>query len=196
MSATEIKIGGLGGQGVILAGMIIGRAASIFDGKYATLTQSFGPEARGSACSAQVIVATEPVSYPYVVRPDILVVMSKEACTRFQPELADDGLLLYEEDLVQAGPLHGRQRAFAIPATRIAEQLRRRMVLNIVMVGFFTALSDLIGVEAMRKSVDRSVPKGTEELNLEAFARGYEFGMELKHRSEAAALRQDAGAVR
>ena len=79
MSTTEIKIGGLGGQGVILAGMIIGRGAAIYDGKHATLTQAFGPEARGSACSAQVIVSDSPVEYPYVHQPGILAVLSQEA---------------------------------------------------------------------------------------------------------------------
>ena len=100
MSVTEIKFGGFGGQGIILSGIIVGRAAAIYDDKYATLTQSFGPEARGSACSASVIISDEPITYPYVVKPDILVVMSQEAYTRFGGELKADGVLLYERDLV------------------------------------------------------------------------------------------------
>ena len=101
MSATEIKFGGFGGQGVILAGIIIGRAASIYDNKFATLTQSFGPEARGSACSAQVIVANEKILYPYVTRPEMLLVMSQEACNKFLPEVTDDATIIIEEDLVK-----------------------------------------------------------------------------------------------
>jgi len=178
MSSTEIKIGGLGGQGVILAGIIIGRAASIYDDKYATLTQSFGPEARGSACSAQVIISDEPVTYPYVVRPDVLVVMSQDAANRFVPELKETGILLYEQDLVKPPSVPGTVRAYSIPATRFAEQLRRRMVLNIVMAGFFTAVTGLVSPEAMRQSVEVSVPKGTEQLNLEAFERGYQYATE------------------
>ena len=100
MSAIEIKFGGFGGQGVILAGIIIGRAASIYDDKFATLTQSFGPEARGSACSAQVIVSGERILYPYVTRPEILLVMSQEACNKFLPEATDDATVIIEEDLV------------------------------------------------------------------------------------------------
>ena len=88
MDKTEIRVGGLGGQGVILCGMIIGKAASIFDGKHATLIQAFGPEARGSACSAQVTVADEAIGYPYVKNPDILIVMSPDAYTQFAPQLA------------------------------------------------------------------------------------------------------------
>ena len=100
MSRVEIKIGGFGGQGVILAGMIIGRAAAIYDHKDATLTQSFGPEARGGACSAQVVVNTERNLYPMVSSPDVLVVMSQPAFDKFLPEVKPDGLILYESSLV------------------------------------------------------------------------------------------------
>jgi 2-oxoglutarate ferredoxin oxidoreductase subunit gamma len=178
MSTTEIKIGGLGGQGVILAGMIIGRAASIYENKHASLTQSFGPEARGSACSAQVIVSDDPVEYPYVTHPDIMVVMSQEACNRFLPEIATGGLLVYEQELVTPRELPSGVTAHSIPATRIAEQLRQRMVANIVMIGFFGAVIDLVGAGALRESVKTSVPPGTESLNLNAFDRGHKFGRE------------------
>ena len=180
MSTTEIKTGGLGGQGVILAGMIIGRAASIYDTKHATLTQSFGPEARGSACAASIVVSDEPVEYPYVTNPDILVVMSQEACNQFAPEMAPGGTLLYESDLVEPGDLPDDAKAHGVPAARIAEELQRRMVANIVMVGFFAALTDLVDADALRESVRASVPAGTEPLNLEAFERGYAHGLNLK----------------
>jgi len=179
MSTTQIKIGGLGGQGVILAGMIIGRGASIYDGKHATLTQSFGPEARGSACSAQVILSDEPVEYPYVAHPDILVVMSQEAYTRFSPEMAPNSTLLYESDLIEPQDLRADATSFGVPSTKIAEDLKRRMVANIVMVGFFAAVTDVVATDALRRSVEESVPPGTEELNLRAFQRGYDFGREL-----------------
>lgn len=179
MSVSEIKTGGLGGQGVILAGMIIGRAASILHTKYATLTQSFGPEARGSACGASIVVSDDPVDYPYVTHPDILVVMSQEACNRFAPEMAPDGVLLFEADFVEPRDLRDGVRAYGIPATRIAEGLNRRMVANIVMVGFFASVTGLLPVSALRDSVEDSVPSGTETLNLAAFDRGYEYGVNL-----------------
>lgn len=193
MNTTEIKIGGLGGQGVILSGMIIGRGACIFDDKYATLTQAFGPEARGSACSAQVVVCDELIEYPYVEQPDILMVLSQEACTRFVPEMSPTGTLIYEAQLVKPpANLPETVKQFAIPATRIAEELRRRMVVNIVMVGFFAAVTDVVDAEALRKSVEASVPPGTEELNLIAFERGLAYGRELLAgtTSEAAASRK------
>ncbi len=180
MARTEIKIGGFGGQGVILSGYIIGRAASIFDSKHATMIQAFGPEARGSACSAQVIVSNEPVAYPYITAPSLMVVMSQEAYTKFSPELAVGGTLITEEELVNPTNLRKDLKHYSIPATRIAEELGKKMVLNIVMMGFFTAMTGAVGREAMEEAVEVSVPKGTEELNLNAFKRGYEYGLSLQ----------------
>jgi 2-oxoglutarate ferredoxin oxidoreductase subunit gamma len=187
MALTEIKIGGFGGQGVILTGIIIGRAASIYDDKFGTMTQAFGPEARGSACSSQVIVSDEPVLYPYVTHPNILVVMSQEAFAKFSPAMAEGAYLLYEEDLVKPIGLSPSIKTFPIPATRFAEDLGRKMVLNIVMTGFFTAIAGLIDVEAMRAAVKESVPPGTEDLNLQAFDKGHQHGLELLKQQPAAA---------
>jgi 2-oxoglutarate ferredoxin oxidoreductase subunit gamma len=181
MSKTEIRVGGLGGQGVILCGSIIGKAAALFDGKQATLIQAFGPEARGSACSAQVTVSTEPIGYPYVKKPDILIVMSTDAYAQFIPTLKPGGLLLYESDLIKTGKdMPAGVRALGVPATRFAEELGRRLVLNIVMTGFFAGTTDLIKAAAVEKAVLDSVPKGTEELNLRAFRKGLEYGAGVK----------------
>ncbi|RCK72221.1 MAG: 2-oxoglutarate oxidoreductase, gamma subunit [Ignavibacteriae bacterium] len=177
---TEIKIGGFGGQGVILSGYIIGRAASIYDNKYATMIQSFGPEARGSACSAQVIVDPNEIAYPYIVQPQILIVMSQEAYTKFSTELAPGGILITEEELVNPINLRKDVIHYSIPATRFAEELGKRLVVNIVMIGFMTAVTELIDPEAMQKAVIASVPKGTEDLNLKAFNKGYDYGLKLK----------------
>lgn len=176
---TEIKIGGFGGQGVILSGIIIGKAATIYDNKFATLTQSFGPEARGSACSAQLLISDEEILYPYVTELDILVVMSQEAYAKFGPEVRKDGLVLYEADLVTP-PAGEQHRKFAIPATRLAEELGRKMVLNIVMTGFFTAVTGLVSEDSMRNAIRDSVPPGTESLNMRAFERGFAFGQSMK----------------
>jgi len=179
MSTTEIKFGGFGGQGVILAGIIIGRAASIYNDKFATLTQSFGPEARGSACSAQVIVSDSKITYPYVTRPEILMAMSQEACNKFLPETSDDATVIIEEDLVKPGNLRQGMKLYGIPATRLAEELGRKMILNIVMVGFFTSVTKLVDYEAVKEAVKASVPPGTEAMNLRAYERGYEYGIQL-----------------
>ncbi len=178
---VELRLAGFGGQGIIMMGYVIGKAYSIFEGYEATLTQSFGPEARGGACSAQVVLSKEKVLYPYVVRPDIFVAMSQEAYNKYYPTLKDDGILIVEEELVQLGDLKPGQKLFKIPATRFAEEkVGRRLTLNIVMCGFFTAVTGVVSPDAMRKAIETSVPPGTEEMNLKAFEVGYNYGLEQK----------------
>ena len=176
MRLTEIRIAGFGGQGVILSAIVLGKAASIYENGFATMTQNFGPEARGGACSAQLVLSDQPVLYPYVTRPDIMVVMSQEAYNRFAPELKPGGLLIVEEDLVRVSNLNNDKKVYSIPATRIAEELGKRMVLNSVMVGFFTAVTKLLSADAVRKAVADSVPPSFRELNLKAFEKGFEYG--------------------
>jgi 2-oxoglutarate ferredoxin oxidoreductase subunit gamma len=189
MATTEIRITGFGGQGVILCGYIIGKAASIFNDQHATLTQSFGPEARGSACSAQVVVSDERVLYPYVTAPNIMLAMSHDGYMTHKDNMAKSGILLYEKDLVRPEKSGAKLKAYGVPATRIAEELGRKIVLNIVMLGFFAGMTDLMPAEALRKAVGSSVPEGTEELNLKAFDRGYEYakkGTKKKSKAEVA----------
>jgi 2-oxoglutarate ferredoxin oxidoreductase subunit gamma len=180
MRVTEIRIAGFGGQGVILSAVVLGKAASIYENGFATMTQNFGPEARGGACSAQLVVSDSPVLYPYVTRPDIMVVMSQEAYNRFAHELKPGGTLIIEEDLVRVSNLNLDKKVFSVPATRIAEELGKRMVLNSVMVGFFTAATKLLTADAVRKAVADSVPPSFRELNLKAFNKGYEYGLNAK----------------
>lgn len=193
MSRTEIRITGFGGQGVILAGHIIGRACAVESGRHATMIQSFGPEARGSACSATLAVSDREVLYPYITRPDIFVVMSSEGYEMYAQELKDDGILVYEKDLVTPRPRPG-QRAFGVSSTRIAEEQGRSIVQNIVMVGFFAASTRIVPGEAMRVAVKAAVPAGTEALNLRAFDAGWHaFEAEYGSRTAAAAGAGDRG---
>ena len=182
---TEIRIAGFGGQGVILAAAVIGKAAAIFEGGYATMTQSFGPEARGGSSSAQVILSKEPILYPYVTQPDILVVMSQEAATRFIPQLKPGGILVTEQELVRVDHYPAGVRVYGVPATRLAEELGRKVVLNIVMTGFFGAVTGILAHEALRKAVEDSVPPAMQKLNLQAFDKGFEYGSHLKEEMEA-----------
>jgi 2-oxoglutarate ferredoxin oxidoreductase subunit gamma len=185
-SRKEILITGFGGQGIILAGQIVGRAASLGDHKESTLTQSYGPEARGGACSAQVIISGDPIHYPYVRSPDVLVCMSQGGFDKYAPMLREDSILLTDQDLVKATAVKTPD-FFTIPATRMAEELGRKMMANIVMVGFLTAISRALTVDAARNAVLDSVPKGTEKLNTTAFGKGYDYGVAvLKGRQKKA----------
>ncbi len=176
---SEIRIAGFGGQGVILAASVIGKACAIFQGGYATMTQSFGPEARGGSSSAQVILSSDPILYPYVTKADVLVVMSQEAYRVFAQHLKPGGILITESDLVKVNGMPQGVRAFGVPATRLAEEIGRKVVLNIVMTGFFTAVTNLLDPEAVRKAVEDSVPPAMQKLNLQAFDKGYEYGSRL-----------------
>ncbi len=178
MRLTELRIAGFGGQGVIMCASVIGRAASIVENGYATMTQNFGPEARGGACSAQLVLSPTPVLYPYVVQPDLMVLMSQEAYVKFAGDIKPGGTLIVERDLVRVQELNVPDvKVFAIPATRIAEDLGRKMVQNIVMTGFFGAISGLLERESLCKAVEDSVPPAFAELNRKAFNAGYEYGM-------------------
>lgn len=178
MSKVEIRFSGFGGQGIILAGYISGKAATLHDGRHATLTQSYGPESRGGACSAQLIVSDEPIAYPHLTRPDILISMSQQAYEKYHDELLPEGMLLIDDGLVDVGEPRTDVNMLGIPATEMAGELGRRIVANIVMLGFFTAVSGAISEESMRKAILSSVPKGTEELNENAFERGFSYGQE------------------
>jgi len=175
----EIRIAGFGGQGVILSAHIIGRAVALHENGFATMTQNYGPEARGGAASAALVISDQPVLFPYVVNPEILVVLSQEAFTRFTPDVKEGGVLLVEEDLVRMGTVPQHLKVYSIPATRIAEELGKKMVLNVVMVGFFCAITGAVSHEACRKAVIDSVPKKFLDLNLNAFERGFQFGKDL-----------------
>ena len=179
MLLTELRIAGFGGQGVIMCAQVIGRAASIVENGYATMTQNFGPEARGGACSAQLILSPTPILYPYVVKPDIMVLMSHEAFVKFHGDIKPGGTLIVEQELVRLENFTPGVKVYAIPATRIAEKLGKRMVLNVVMTGFFGAISGVLKRESLRKAVEDLVPAAFAELNRTAFDAGYDYG--IKH---------------
>jgi 2-oxoglutarate ferredoxin oxidoreductase subunit gamma len=177
MSRHEIRLSGFGGQGIITAGYILGKAAALFDQRHVTLIKSYGPESRGGASSAQLIISDQEIDYPRLTEPELLVAMSQEAYSKYIGELKSDGLLLIDEDLVELDCPRDDIEVRAIPATRIAEsELGRKIVANIVILGFVAANTDVISFEAVREAVLTSVPKGTEELNTKAFEYGYEHG--------------------
>jgi 2-oxoglutarate ferredoxin oxidoreductase subunit gamma len=175
----EIRLGGFGGQGIMLAGYVLGRAA-ITAGKHAVMTQAYGPEIRGARVAADVILDSEPIDYPKVTHPDISVFMGQEAYDYHCHEVGQT--LIYDEDLVNVEEEHlstDGLRVYSIQSNRIAEELGRRVVANIVMLGALTAITGLLPVEAMEEAVLRSVPKKALDLNKEAFRRGLEHGAKV-----------------
>jgi len=172
VSSAEIRLCGYGGQGIILAGFIIGQAATVYEHRNAVFTQDYGPEARGGACRADVIISDSPIPYPYVDEPGILVAMSQEAYEKYIPRVRRDTLVIIDEDMVKPEAA-GAQRLVPMPARRLAMELGRIAVANVVMLGFLTAATGILSVESMKQSILASVPKSTGKLNMSAFEEGY-----------------------
>ncbi len=173
---SRVILTGFGGQGVVLAGHILGKAASIYGGREATLIQAYGPEARGGATLVQVVISDAPILYPYIDAADAILCMSQEGFTKYGPSLRAGGTLLIEEDLVRLPGNYPSLRVFGIPATELAVEAGRKMVANIVMLGLLVAVTGVVGRAAMESAIRSTVPKGTDELNLGAFARGFVHG--------------------
>ena len=177
---TEIRLAGFGGQGIVLAGYILGKAASLYEKLNAVFTQSYGPEARGGACSADVILSGEEIFYPRVSCPQVLVLMSEEAKHTYGGLMSNRAMVLIDKDLVKLDTVPEGCLLFKIPATRLAEKLGRKIVANIVMLGSITSVTEVVGYESMKQAIFDSIPRGTEELNLNAFEKGYEYGKQIK----------------
>lgn len=173
-SRVELTIGGFGGQGVILAGFVLGRAAAVYAGRNAVMAQSYGPESRGGACMSEVVIADGEIPYPRVTHADVLVVMSQEAYRTYAQRRPDDCLLIIDEDLVVPDEDFERGRqVLRAPATRLAEEMGRRIIANIVMLGFLCGATGVVPIDVMQDAVAASVPKGTEEMNARAVDAGY-----------------------
>ncbi len=175
----EVRFAGFGGQGIIRAGLMLAMAACIHDNKNAVQTQSYGPESRGGSCKSEVVISDEEVDYPRVVEPDVLVVMSQEAFTTYAKTLKPSGTLLLDPDMVPRHEFKNSARVFKIPATKMAEELGKTIVANVIMLGALVAVSGITTPEAFRNALLSNIPKGTEKLNLSAFEKGFEYGKKL-----------------
>ena len=172
MNRTEILIGGVGGQGVILAGILLGTAATLFDGKKAVQTQSYSSEQRGGMAKAEVILSGEAITDPQVRRPDILLALAQDAIERHIKKIKPGGLVVIDSDLVKGVP-PGEYRVLEIPASRMAEnELGNSLVANLILLGGLVKKTGILSVTAMEKAIEASVPPKAKDLNLKAFQRG------------------------
>lgn len=175
---TKVRITGFGGQGVITAGYILGKAVSIYDNKHSTFTQSYGPEARGSACSSQVIISDEKILYPFIKQQDIMVALSQEGYDKYIQRTVEDGTILIDEDLVEpTNSLPNKIHLAKIPTTMLAEKnFSNRIVTNIIMLGFLSSYTGIVTKEAITEAVKSVVPQRMVKLNIDAL----NFGLEYK----------------
>ncbi|MCU0643299.1 MAG: 2-oxoacid:acceptor oxidoreductase family protein [bacterium] len=175
----EIRLSGEGGQGLVLAGKILAEAAAIYDGKNATQSQSYGPEARGGASRSEVIISDEDIDYPKAINIDLLLALTQESCTKYSKDLKATGILLVDSDAVTECP-EGKFKIYRVPIIESARtKLGRVVVANIVALGAIIELTKIVSMDAIESAILARVPKGTERINKEAFQLGVELGKEL-----------------
>lgn len=176
----EIRFSGAGGQGLILAGVIMAEAASIYDGIQAVQSQSYGPEARGGASKSEVIISDGPIDYPKVTQCDALLALTQEACDKYSHDLKEGGVLLIDSDLVLREPV-GNFKVTKFNITNTAKnEIGREIVTNIVALGAMVALTGVVTKEAAEKAVLARVPEAFLELNKKAFHLGFDKAMAAK----------------
>lgn len=172
MERYEIRLSGSGGQGLIFAGIILAEAAGIYDGKFVCQTQSYGPEARGGASKAEVVISDEEIDYPKSVKPDLLLAMNQKSCDAYFFDLKPRGVLVVDSTYVRQLPT---TRATAIPFTQLArEELGKEIGANIIALGSIAVLSGIVSLKSLEAAVIGRIPKGTEDFNRKALKIGIE----------------------
>ncbi len=176
----DIRIAGFGGQGIILAGFILGKAASVYMGLNAVQSQIYGPEARGGAAVSEIVISNGKIAYPKPTNLDLFVAMSQGAFDCYRSYLRDDTIIIIDSDLVKNNGL--KQKIYEINAQNIAEKLGNKIVTNIVMVGAITSIFNIFNSDAVKKAVIDSVPAKFKNLNIEAFEKGFDAGKKAKEK--------------
>ncbi len=179
----EIRLAGSGGQGIILAGVILGEAAAIKEGIYAVQSQSYGPEARGGASRAEVVISEKEIDYPKCTSPDLQVILMQEACDKYAGDIKEGGVLVIDDFYVYEPPKIDGVKIYYLPISKTArEKVGKEITSNIVALGVVAKILERKGIlkpQSLREAVKERVPKGTEELNMKAFDLGYELLKEL-----------------
>lgn len=176
----EIRLSGEGGQGLILAGIILAEAATIYDGKNAIQSQSYGPEARGGFSKSEVIISETEIDYPKATKLDFLLALTQESCDAYSKDLREGGVLLADSTLVTKLP-QGNFKAYSLPILETAsERIGKAVVANIVALGATVALTGVVSAEALERAVLGRVPRGTEEINRHALHAGFSLAEQLK----------------
>jgi 2-oxoglutarate ferredoxin oxidoreductase subunit gamma len=186
---VEIRLAGTGGQGVILASVILAEAAGVHEGRRVVQTQSYGPEARGGASRADVIIADEPILYPKCRKLDVLVCLSQLAADKYLEDLKVRGTAVIDSFYVRECP---REGAICVPMTETARaELGRELFTNIVMLGVLAQITQTVKLESLEKAVANRAPAKTLELNKKALALGWQLGE--RHRLPVRQSREGEG---
>jgi 2-oxoglutarate ferredoxin oxidoreductase subunit gamma len=172
----QIRFAGFGGQGVVLAGTILGYAA-IHDGKWVSGSNSYGAQARGGSARSEVVISTEPITFPHVIRSDLLIVLSQSAYDAYIADVAEDGALVIYDDLMVKPREVAGVRQIAVPATNTAiHEMQSKQVANIVILGASMAITKVVTKRALTVSIRENIEERFKESNLKALKKGYELG--------------------
>ncbi len=175
----QVRLSGFGGQGIILAGIILGEAVSLYDGRFAVQFQSYGPEARGGASRAEVVISDEDIDLLELIEPDVFLALSQQAYNKYVGDANENALVIIDPDYVTEVPPSSR-KVFPVPISKIArEEIGKSIVINMVALGALASVSGLVGIDALKKAVAARVPAGTEEINLKAVQAGYDNAREM-----------------
>lgn len=181
-SRYEVRLSGAGGQGMLLAGLILAEAAGIYDGKFVTQTRSYGPEARGGASKSEVVISTEEIDYPKVMEPNLLLAMTQESHDKYCKDLKGDAILIVDSFHVTHV---SRKNAICIPITSIARvELGKELFANTISLGIIVELTNIVSKKAIEKAILVRAPQGTEEKNKKALNVGFEIAQKYKRGEE------------
>ncbi len=174
----EIRLAGRGGQGVVLAGLILGEAA-LRSGRNVAVSQSYAPRVRGGTSLAEVVIDEEEITYPKVASPDLLLVMSQEALEEYGSQLRPGGTVIIDSTEEEGEP-QVEGRVIRVPIARLARERLRAVAANMVALGVLGGVTGVISKEELIEALWAHVPKGTERLNEEALELGWEEGERAK----------------
>jgi 2-oxoglutarate ferredoxin oxidoreductase subunit gamma len=178
MAKVRVRLSGSGGQGLLLAGLMLAEAASIYDCKYVSQTQSYGPEARGGASRSDIIISDQPIIFPKPDKVDVLLALNQASVDRFYSSLGENGIFLIDDSLVETLPT---QTAYRIPFTALAyENFKTRIVTNVIALGALNELANLVKVAALRKAVSKRVPPAHRSTNMKALDIGIAEGRKIQ----------------
>ena len=190
MSRMELRLAGSGGQGVILASVILAEAA-VQSGKYTAQSQSYGPEARGGACKAETLISDDPIGFTKVQQPTFLMALTQKALDTYTRALPENCLVLVDEGLTVPENLNGH-RVLRLPILRTAkETVGRAQTANVLAVGCINALLGITDMETLKKAASLHIPRGTEEINLKALAEGVKLASAVPGEGNAPAARSE-----
>jgi 2-oxoglutarate ferredoxin oxidoreductase subunit gamma len=197
LDTIEIRLSGFGGQGLLMASVVLARAASLYESKhvvqkddkykreeaglYVVQTETFGSGVRGSATKAEVKISTKEITFPEVTTPDVLVLMSEASYEKFSEDVKPATLMIIDPDTVRSRP---EREHCEIPATRTASDLGNKIAANMVMLGAVVAMTDVVEMDSLKSAIKDMLPPSTHELNSKAVDKGFELGTECGGRIE------------